>query len=212
MKKEKLLLMLLAVAVPMFVVGPAWATPWWNRGDPGSTHQAWAFVGSDNPATPEVEGNPYGIALATISTGDFEPDPQWYDNLLGRQGVWHAESTVEILLEIPNQAVSNPEKEIYLEIDFLGELSNFAAYPVPFGGVVELISQEIEIVDTNWKKLTALWRVEPNPDLEFLCYSFSGIGGVGVDYVIVDTICVPEPLTICLLGLGGLLLRRRRTL
>jgi len=31
-----------------------------------------------------------------------------------------------------------------------------------------------------------------------------------VDYVKVNTVCVPEPLTISLLGFGGLMVRRRR--
>jgi hypothetical protein len=61
---------------------------------------------------------------------------------------------------------------------------------------------------TGWQKLTASYRIEPNPDKELIFSYFAS--GAAVDYVAVYTVCVPEPLTISLLGFGGLMLWRKR--
>ena len=47
-----------------------------------------------------------------------------------------------------------------------------------------------------------------NPDVEFLGL-FPSLP-IALDQIVIDTICIPEPITISLLGLGGLLLIRRR--
>jgi len=205
MRGEKLLLMLVVV---MFVAGPALAVPLGY----GETHQEWTFDDDDNPAEPESDPdlNPYGRAEAIIESGTGAAPPEWLLNFAGRTGVWQAEPLVELTIEVPNQMVENPYKEIFVEIGFLGELDGFAIYTAPFGGAVSLTSRSIEVVDpaNGWKKLTDWYRIEPNPDREYICYGFSG--AAAVDYVIVNTVCVPEPLTISLLGLGGLMLRRRR--
>ena len=203
-RSEKMLLMLVVV---MFVAGPAMAVPLGY----GETHQEWTFDDDDNPAEPESDPdlNPYGTATAAIS-GSGAP-PEWVSSWFEREGVWQAEPLVQLVIEVPNQMVDNPYKEIYVEIGFLGELDGFAVYPVPFGGSMGLIKpHEVEVVDpvNGWKKLIGWHRLEPNPGRERVCYSFSG--AAAVDYVKINTVCVPEPLTISLLGLGGLMLRRRR--
>ena len=62
-------------------------------------------------------------------------------NSLGRDGVWQ-EERVALFIEVPNQEVDNPFKEIYVEIGFFGELEDggFAVYPDPPGGIVELLA------------------------------------------------------------------------
>jgi hypothetical protein len=176
---------------------------------PGETSQTWTFDADDNPTVPEINSNPYGTATATISGG--AAPPEWVSTLLERDGVWKAAGFEQVTLEIPNQMVRNPYKELYIEIGFLGDLANFSVFPSPFGGTVELTSQNVEVVDpiNNWKRLTAWYRIAPNPDSESVCYSFSG-NVAAIDYVKVHTVCVPEPLTISLLGFGGLMVWRRR--
>lgn len=176
----------------------------------GETYQVWTFDDADNPALPELSLNPYGTATAAVG-GPIGPVPIWVATLLGRDGVWENEGLEEVVLEVPNQMIRNPYKEIYVEIGFLGDLVGFSIIPIPFGGAVTLIDQKIEVVDpvSNWKKLMARFIIEPNPDREKICYSFLGQMSA-IDYVIVNTICVPEPLTISLLGFGGLMMWRRR--
>ncbi|MBN2136543.1 MAG: PEP-CTERM sorting domain-containing protein [Sedimentisphaerales bacterium] len=176
---------------------------------PGETFQAWTFD-NDDPTIPEIDLNNYGTPTATITGALGGPPPEWVAVLLDEEGVWQAEELIDIVLDIPNQMVRNPYKEIDLEIGFLGDLASFSVFPSPFGGSVELVSQDVVLVDaaTGWKKLTASYLIKPNPDSESICYSFTG-DIAAIDYIAVRTICVPEPLTIGLLGLGGLLLRRR---
>jgi hypothetical protein len=174
---------------------------------PGETFQAWTFDADDNPTVPEISLNPYGTATATISGG--AAPPEWIATLLGRDRVWQGEGLLELDIEIPNQMIHNPYKEISIEIGFLGDLTEFSVLPIPVGGIVDETSRSIEDTGAGWKKLTASYRIEPNPERELLCYMFSG-DIAAVDYVKVNTVCVPEPLTISLLGFGGLMVRRRR--
>jgi len=194
----KKLITIIAVVVAL-AGGQAWALP-------GETSQVWTFDDDDNPAVPEIDLNPYGPATATITGA---APPEWISTLLGRNGVWQTEGSEQIVLDVPNQMVPNPYKEIWIEIGFLGDLFDFSVLPIPVGGIVDETSRSIEDTGAGWKKLTASYRIEPNPERELLCYMFSG-DIAAVDYVKVNTVCVPEPLTISLLGFGGLMVRRRR--
>ena len=60
----------------------------------------------------------------------------------------------------------------------------------------------------GWMHTKFYFEVEPNPDEEFFGVFWEG--AVAIDQVVIDTICIPEPITMSLLGLGGLLLIRRR--
>ena len=56
--------------------------------------------------------------------------------------------------------------------------------------------------------LAEMWRLSPNPDWETINIWVTTT--MSVDQIVVDTISVPEPAALLLLGLGGLLLRHRK--
>jgi hypothetical protein len=182
------------------------AIDWVVATQPGETFQVWTFDDDENPEVPEINLNPYGAATAGFTAA---APPEWISTLLGREGVWQTEGVLELNIEIPNQMVRNPYKEICIEIGFLGDLLDFSVLPIPVGGIVQETSRSIVDTGTGWKKLTASYYIEPNPDRELLCYVLSG-DIAAVDYVAAYTVCVPEPLTISLLGFGGLMVWRRR--
>ena len=68
----------------------------------------------------------------------------------------------------------------------------------------------------GWVTAAYEFAFEPNPAWEEIYLKFDWIsdpapGGAYVDQVVIDTLCIPEPMTVGLLALGALgLIRRRR--
>jgi len=201
-KTMKKRVVILAVAVALFVAAPASAALWWDPGDPGSTYQVWEFTdvtpagGGGWVARPEIDGNPYmGILIAEISVqaGGWDGD--------GFSG-----EGIGVRLEIPNRLEAQPYKEIWVEAGFTGGLANPGVTTFNGETVSEPIFEAPNIIS---------WQIWPNPfkeDIYFTIWPNQTEAQAYLDWVRVDTICIPEPVSICLLGLGCLLLRRRRTL
>ena len=200
MKMKRSVFALVMCAV---LAAPALAAPslGWNRGDPGTTYQVWTFDDADNPALPEIDENPYGTATATIA----DNSSGWAETFLDHSGVWgnHPEP-LEISLYIPNRQVRSPYKEIYLEIGYKGTVTEVSVDPVPAGDSVDLTLQDTILVDpvNLWYKAIYTGRIYPNPDAETIFIGSTGTGGF-VDYIAVDTICVPAPGAILLGGIGA---------
>ncbi len=202
----------LGVVLAVLVCACATAMPTWQTeplGQPPTTYQLWTFDDADNPAAPEVAANAYGSPVAVLEgQGTGDETFGWYRTYDGRDGVWHAEA-LTIVLTVPNRPDQDEYKEVWVSAIVQGLVTAARVTPIPAGDAVIPLGQTLTDVGGGWSRLDIGWRIEPNPNSEIICMALFGTGG-SIDQVEVHTICVPEPATLLLLGIGGLLLRRRR--
>jgi hypothetical protein len=198
---------LVFMVVMLFLAVPALATlslGSWNEGDTGTTHQIWDFTpghivpsGSGYTADPEVVFNPQPNRVAATITPMFS-------------GSWddvtkiNASDFIQVALEIPNYEFLNDYKVIWVDIGNAivsgitisatdGGSTTFNYLVLPGQGDAEFGVK--------------IW---PNPYVEKVnFYVTSATGPAVLDYIHVDTICIPEPATMALLVLGALVLRRK---
>lgn len=190
--------------------------PEW-RGQEGTTYQRWEFSSNDETPIPDDVANTYGQPDLTVY-----PAHPWNETWSNRDGVWPLSGAIAV--DIPNQPVENPWKWVRVQLTWASE------YPIPATPVVSLAARDLsgleipaeditleDMQDTplpedtiyagqHWHHTTYDFRIEPNPAFETVYIS----GSVMVDELVIDTWCVPEPMTLSLLGAGGLALLRRR--
>jgi len=220
MSKSNTCVMLVCSAMVLASAACAWgmtdlAVPPW-RGEAGSTYQEWQFNADADPAAPDVIINPYGGACADITVGMFGSG--WWDQLPGlgnATGYWDIGGEGgQIVIDIDNRPLELPYKEIWVQVISFVDITQAPIVDVP--GAILLESEEfvVEQVSTggDWILSLTKWRLEPNPPHERIILTANPAWGTVIDFVAVDTICVPEPASLLLLSLGVPLaaLRRRR--
>ena len=182
--------------------------PW--RGQPGTTLTEWTCGDSNPNPLPVYELNPNGDSVMSVYPGVGQ---EWWNVWGGRQGVWPLSGTIEI--EIPNYPIQNPYKEIWVQLTWAPQAPD--TYPIVSeqltatpGSLLAEVQLEPTLepppADDFWYHSTFVIHLEPNPAFEIVRID----GAIMVDQIVIDTICAPEPVTLVMLGIGGLLLRRKR--
>ncbi|MEN8127562.1 MAG: PEP-CTERM sorting domain-containing protein [Planctomycetota bacterium] len=205
-------LLVISACLLAMAVSPAVAGVWWMPGDPGTTYQKWDFTpdyvadaGSGGyTAVPEVLENDYHATGVTALITPVYGGTLDYDGQTGFTGV----PAIEVFLQIPNNEIIDGYKEIWVD---LGEGLN-AVNISATGHDGSSITFDTEILPGE-----DVWEfgvlITPNPLYEkilFVVEPAVGAGEAYLDYISVSTICVPEPATMALLALGGLLIRRKK--
>ena len=171
------------------------------RGDSGTTYQEWDFLNDANPAEADFYVNDYGVP--SVSVGGL--NSYWVSEDYEHEGVW-AVFNDAMTVTIPNADAENPYKEILLQIVYWENYAPLISTS-PAAGSITLIDEQT--LTSSYSYVAYSIIIEPNPDTEVITISPYECG-VYIDSLIIDTICVPEPMTIGFLGLGGALLAMKR--
>lgn len=198
-KRLAVLLMMASLAMgstALAVLQPPW------QGEPRTTFQEWDF--DTNSVTPSPDSgtlnNPYGDPLLRVTAaGD------WISTTIdGYEGVWPLSGEIDI--HLPNYQELQPKKEIWIQLTWKATDVDFYLPNEPLIGVVPFESMEMSRQDSvgedGWVSSLFMIDIWPNPSEEWISIK----GDIMVDELVIDTYCVPEPVTILLLGCGGALI------
>lgn len=173
--------------------------PCW-RGTEGSTFQAWQFLTSDNPASPELATNSYGPASAAMNVGSFGDGyfASWPSST--NQGFWDLGQAGTISLVVPNRPTAPPASSKYIRVQvgqYIGGVyPNYAAVAISgatYLGGQRVLAEPVPPFGGIYVDQT-LWRLEPNPSSESITITSASTGGL-INGIVVDTICITNANT-----------------
>ncbi|MHC4186192.1 MAG: PEP-CTERM sorting domain-containing protein, partial [Planctomycetota bacterium] len=122
----------------------------------------------------------------------------------GHEGVWPLSGEIDVYL--PNYQELQPKKEIWIQLTWKPTDVDFFLPNEPLIGVAPFESMEMSRQDSvgqdGWVSSLFMIDIWPNPSEEWISIK----GDIMVDDLTIDTYCIPEPVTILLLGVGGALI------
>ncbi len=199
------------------VLAPSW------RGSNGSTWQEWAFPTDANPAVPTDGSNLFGTASASLmlganASGWFEYEPLAFGNVTG---FWSIGATGRFDIAIPDYGgpTTNGLKEIRVQFVHYIEAGLFST------ALVDVTSATIQSVTRSNRSFLVTdfgeWRVDDwtfivddgsEPDLISIFNPNTLNRDVLIDWIIIDTLAVPEPMPVfaCFAAAALALAARRR--
>lgn len=214
MMKTRVLLVTMTALCLCAVVSGAFAAdmvaPSW-RGQAGTTFQQWNFSSDANPAAPDFVNNAYGSPSASITVGDFGCG--WFEELPGfgsATGYWDLGSEGTIALDINSGSAT----EVWVQVAYFLDMSQAPVVNVANGTWISGDTHVVESMEFGggWFVDQSVWQIAAGSNLAITFIGSADFGSL-VDSVVVDTNAVPEPasLVAMLAGLGGMLIRRRRS-
>lgn len=201
----------LFLAVLSLVISPAMGVV--QELPDGGTYQCWTFTEQTGPfgIVADVDQNPFGTPAALINDLSVSGSGVYWTNNIG-DGAWVGEE-FKIILDIPNQQIANPYKTLTVTMQFQGDLE--------FAWVADIVSGErfTEVTDPVirdgelWRTYTQTFEFRPNPREEIVVIGVKGVtAAAAIDQICISTICIPEPMTLALLAVGGFFaLRTKRS-
>jgi len=194
--------------------------PW--RGEWSTTSQIWEFSEDDTgqpdgllPDGPAEGGQP---PLPSTRLWVYPDPPEWMPTDTtwnsGRTGIWSLSGWIDVIVD--NHEPVDEFKWVWVQLTWAQEFPGGSDVPTftnldppadPAWPVT--LTHEYDHGD-EWYTSTYEWRIYPNPPDERFTIGFSD-QGILVDQLVIDTWCIPEPATLGLLVVGGLLALRTRS-
>ena len=201
MRKIPIVLLLFTLALPAWAVDlnpPVW------RDNPRTTLQIWEFNINDVNPMPDDYVGPFDPQPADVKPYGTD---SWLADYHGHQGVWPLSG--EVFVPIINFPESLDEKRIWIQLTWRSKGGQPAveasADQIPWVDGYQ-IGEASQLAD-GWYHSTYEIVLNPNPPEEMVHI----YGAIYLDEMVIDTICIPEPTTVALLSIGGLLALRKRS-